>query len=231
MKQLSKKHVLDMLDVTLLDMSAPAEQFDEFLTGVKELGSVALCVQPCRVAEAASFVRASGIEVASVVGYPHGGSVTDIKAAEAARAVADGATELDMVVNLQAVRRGDKQFVIDDIKAVVDAAAGHKVKVIVEAPLLSVAEKELVCAAIIDGGAAFIKTCTGVASNWADVEDVAMFRKLLPENIYIKASGKVNGLERLTELYNAGARRFGLLLSQAREILDQCSEGVKSAES
>ena len=112
-----------MLDVTLLDMTAPAEQFDEFLTGVKEIRSVALCVQPCRVVEAASFVCASGIEVASVVGYPHGGSVTDIKAAEAERAVEDGATELDMVVNLQAVRRGDKQFVIDDIKAVVNAAA------------------------------------------------------------------------------------------------------------
>ena len=219
---LTKARVAKMLDVTLLDMTAEAAAFGQFLRDVKELDPATACVQPCRVAEVASFLDGSGIGVASVVAFPAGGAVPDIKAAEAARAVADGATELDMVLNLAAVRKLDEPAVIADIKAVVDAASGHTVKVIVEAPLLSAEEKELVCGAIAEAGAAFIKTCTGFASNFADPADVATFRELLPDRVSIKASGKVGTFERLAELYAAGARRFGVLASQARDILAGC---------
>ena len=222
---LTKASVAKMLDATLLDMTAEAAAFGQFLRDVKELRPATACVQPCRVAEAAAFLAGTGIGVASVVAFPAGGSVSETKAAEAARAVADGATELDMVVNLAAVRKLDQGAVVADIGAVVDAAAGRPVKVIVEAPLLSEEEKGLVCRAIAEAGAAFIKTCTGVASNFADPADIAIFRKLLPDRVSIKASGKVGTPERLAELHAAGARRFGVLASQARDILAGCPEG------
>jgi len=130
-----------------------------------------------------------------------------------------------MVVNLAAVRKLDQAAVVADIGAVVDAAAGRPVKVIVEAPLLSEQENVLVCRAIAEAGAAFIKTCTGFASNFADPLDIATFRRLLPDRVSIKASGKVGSFERLAELHHAGARRFGVLASQARDILAGCPGG------
>ena len=221
---LSKKRVAEMLDVTFLDMTAPAEEFEKFLTIVKSIAPIAVCVHPCRVAETASFLKGMGIGIASVVSFPSGASTPQIKAAETACAISDGATELDMVVNLANIRDRNKKATVKDIESVVQAAKGYPVKVIVEAPLLSEDEKILVCEAIVQAGAPFIKTCSGFASNFADPEDVKMFRELLPKDVSIKASGKVGSFDRLNELYDAGARRFGVLASQANEILDHCSK-------
>ena len=211
-----------MLDMTFLDMTAEEGAFDQFLREGIGLAPAALCVQPCRVGQTASAVELCGTGVASVVGFPAGGSTAAIKAAEARQAVEDGATELDMVVNLAQVRKRCKSAVLEEVSRVVEAGRGVTVKVIVEAPLLSADEKHLVCEAIVEGKAHFIKTCTGFASNWADAQDIHLFRELLPQDVSIKASGKIGTFERVAELYAVGARRFGVLVSQARDILGQC---------
>jgi deoxyribose-phosphate aldolase len=160
------------------------------------------CIPPCHVAAASEY--APTVEASTVVGFPHGQHVTELKCTEAHRAWEDGAAELDMVANVGAVVAGERETVRTDIAAVV-AAVPVPVKVIVEAPLLDGTQLRLACEAAREAGADFLKTATGFSEGGATVEDVERMSEYLP----VKASGGVGSWARAEAMFDAGAERIG----------------------
>ncbi|MCC7325921.1 MAG: deoxyribose-phosphate aldolase [Burkholderiales bacterium] len=174
------------------------------------------CVQPVwvRCAVAALGTTASG--VVSVVGFPHGCEHTRTKADAASRAVDDGATEIDMVIGIGALKGGDARFVAADIDAVVKASGGASVKVILETGILTDDEKRLACRLVRDAGAAFVKTSTGFhASGGATLADVALMRSEVGPQFGVKASGGIRTLADTRAMIDAGATRIGTSASIA----------------
>jgi deoxyribose-phosphate aldolase len=198
-----------VIDHTLLRPDALAGEVDRLCDEARRFAFHAVCVQPCWVARAARALSGSGVAVASVVAFPHGASVTAVKVAEAARAVADGAGELDLVANLGWIRAGDDRAVRDEVAAVVAAAGGHAlVKVILETALFSDERKAAAARAACAGGAAFVKTSTGFGSG-ATIEDVAVLRQAVGKNAGVKASGGIRTRAQALALLAAGATRLG----------------------
>ena len=168
------------------------------------------CVQPCWVALAARLLGDTHARIASVVAFPHGTSRTEIKAREAAAAWADGAREIDMVINFGALRSGEPATVAADIDAVVRSVPGIPVKVIIEAAALTDAEKKLACQLARDAGAAFVKTSTGFhPSGGATVADVRLMRTVVGATVGGKASGAIRTLADAQAMLDAGANRIG----------------------
>jgi deoxyribose-phosphate aldolase len=168
-----------------------------------------VCVNPVHVAKVAQLVAGTDLLVVTVVGFPLGASVPAVKAFECARAVADGAHEIDMVVNIGALKAADRYAVREDIRAVVDAAGERLVKVILETSLLDDGEKRLGCALAEEAGAAFVKTSTGFAGGGATSHDVALLRAAVGDRLGVKASGGIRELALARELLAAGADRLG----------------------
>jgi deoxyribose-phosphate aldolase len=168
------------------------------------------CVQPCWVKLAAESVQGTDARVASVVGFPHGCERSDAKAQEARLAAADGAGEIDMVMNFGALRSGLADAVLADIAAVVRAVPGIPVKVILETTALTDDEKRLACRLAVDAGAAFVKTSTGFhPSGGASVHDVQLLRAAVGPAIGVKASGGIRSLADALAMIDAGANRIG----------------------
>jgi len=168
------------------------------------------CVQPCWVALAARLLGDTDACIASVVAFSHGTSRTEIKAREAAAAWADGAREIDMVINFGALRSGEPATVAADIDAVVRSVPGIPVKVIIEATALTDAEKKLACQLARDAGAAFVKTSTGFhPSGGATVADVRLMRSVVGATVGVKASGGIRTLADVQAMLDAGANRIG----------------------
>ena len=167
-----------------------------------------VCVNAIYVPLAASLLQDTGIDVCCVVGFPLGSATTYTKVCEAREAVATGATELDMVVSLGALKSGNWRYVENDIAAVVQAASPHLVKVIIETCLLTLQEKELACYVAQKAGAAFVKTSTGFSTAGATVDDVQLMHATVP-NMRIKASGGIRDLETARAMILAGANRLG----------------------
>jgi len=203
-----------VIDHTLLRPDAGPDEIDRLCEEARRHGFHAVCVQPCWVARAARALAASGVGVASVVAFPHGASLSGTKAAEAARAVADGATELDMVASLGSIRAGDDAAVTADVAEVVAAARGIPVKVILETSLFSDEHKAAAARAAVAGGAAFVKTSTGFAGA-ATVADVALLRAAVGAAVGVKASGGIRTRAQALELLAAGASRLGTSASVA----------------
>ena len=178
-----------------------------------------VCVKPCDVALAARLLAESDVAVGTVIGFPHGGSTTAVKAAEARQAVADGATELDMVINIGALRSGKHDLVRDEIAAVV-AAAGDRahVKVILENAYLNQEEKVLACQLAEAAGAAYVKTSTGFAPTGVTVEDIKLMRATVGPRVQVKAAHGIRSLEAILEIIDAGATRVGA--TATAKILD-----------
>ena len=179
-----------------------------------------LCVKPCHNSLAAQTLAGSGVLVGAVVGFPHGADVTAIKAAQARAAVADGADELDMVLNIGALRDGDLDFLRLDIRAVVEAAQGRCVKVIFECALLDRAQKIAACQVAEQAGANFVKTSTGFAASGATIQDVQLMRQTVGPQMQVKASGGIRSLQDALAMIQAGATRLGT--SATAGILDNC---------
>ena len=174
------------------------------------------CVQPGWVRAAAEALAGSGALVASVVGFPHGCEPGEVKARAAAVAVRDGAREIDMVIQLGLLKEGDRKAVADDIRAVVLAVPGIGVKAIIEARVLSDAEKTLACRIALDCGAAFVKTSTGFhPSGGATTADVRLMRAAVGPGIGVKASGGIRTLADALAMLEAGANRLGTSASAA----------------
>jgi deoxyribose-phosphate aldolase len=169
-----------------------------------------VCVKPCDVALAARLLKESDVAVGTVIGFPHGSSTTSVKVAEARKALEDGATELDMVINIGALRYGKLDLVRDEISAVVDAARGRAcVKVILENAYLTTEEKITACQLAEVAGADFVKTSTGFAPTGVTVDDIKLMRATVGPRVQVKAAHGIRTLDAILEIIDAGATRVG----------------------
>lgn len=199
-----------MIDHTLLRADATQAEIMKLTEEAKKYTFASVCVNPTWVAYAAEQLSGTEVKVCTVIGFPLGAATSAVKAWEAKDAIANGATEVDMVINIGALKDGNAELVEKDIRAVVEAAAGKAlVKVIIETCLLSDEEKVLACKLAVKAGADFVKTSTGFSTGGATPEDVALMRKTVGEHTGVKASGGVRSLEDMKRMIEAGATRIG----------------------
>ncbi|MBP7294513.1 MAG: deoxyribose-phosphate aldolase [Acidobacteria bacterium] len=200
-----------MIDHTILKPDAVRDDIVKLAREALQYGFAAVCVNACWVPLVAEILRGSAVKTCAVVGFPLGAMVTELKVAEARRAIADGAAEVDMVINVGALKGGEMDFVESDIRAVVQAAReqGAIVKVILETCLLSRDEKVTACLLSKKAGAHFVKTSTGFASGGATVADVRLMRETVGDALQVKASGGIRNYSTAVEMIQAGATRIG----------------------
>lgn len=199
-----------MIDHTLLKADAGRAAIIKLAEEAKQYGFASVCVNPTWVKTAAEVLKESPVKVCTVIGFPLGASAPEVKAFEAAHAISEGAGEVDMVINIGALKDGDDDFVRRDIAGVVQAAAGRAlVKVIIETCLLT--DEEIVRASklSVEAGADFVKTSTGFSTGGATVEAVELMRKTVGPNVGVKASGGVRSLADAEAMIKAGATRLG----------------------
>ena len=203
--------VSGMIDHTLLKPDASRADIETLCREAAEFRFATVCVNPVWVALAAARLKGSGVGVCSVVGFPLGAAVADVKNYETRRAIFDGATEIDMVINIGALKSGDLRTAERDIEAVVEPCrqCGVVSKVIIEAALLSDDEKIAACTLARAAGADFVKTSTGFASGGATAADVALMRRVVGAEMGVKAAGGVRDLAGLKAMVAAGASRVG----------------------
>ncbi|MDQ1658526.1 MAG: deoxyribose-phosphate aldolase [Cryptosporangiaceae bacterium] len=207
--------VAKMIDHSLLRPELTADEVAAGCALAARLRVASVCVRPCDVLPAVHQLRGTGVEVGTVVGFPHGSTATEIKAAEAALAVAQGASEIDMVVNIGWLRSGKIAAVEADIRAVVGAAGGALVKVILENAYLDREQKVAGCEAAERAGARFVKTSTGFAPGGATMEDLELMRASVSPAVSVKAAGGVRTLDVLLAMANVGVTRFGATATEA----------------
>ena len=200
-----------LVDHTLLKPEATESDIKKLCREAIEFGFASVCVNPSWVKKAAEFLRGSKVPVCTVIGFPLGATLSDVKAYEARRAIFNGAREVDMVINIGALKSGDDCAVEDDIRAVAHAAHenGVLLKVIIETALLTDEEKVRACLASKNAGADFVKTSTGFAKGGATVADIALMRRVVGKDLGVKASGGVKGIEDAKAMVEAGATRIG----------------------
>ncbi|HWQ10718.1 MAG TPA: deoxyribose-phosphate aldolase [Holophaga sp.] len=206
------------IDHTLLKAVGTEAQVRELCSEARRAGFASVCVNPVWVPLAARELSGCDVLVCTVIGFPLGANRPETKAAEARLAVAQGAAEVDMVMNLGAAKAGDWAAVEADIRTVVDAAGAAKVKVILETCYLAEEEKVLACEAALRAGARFVKTSTGFGTGGATVEDIRLMRRTVGDRMQVKASGGVRTCQDALALLGAGADRIGASASLA--ILD-----------
>ncbi len=198
------------IDHTLLKPEATAEAIVKVCREALEHHFFSVCVNPYYVPLVAEQLAGSDVKVCCVVGFPLGANTAQSKAAEAAQAVADGATEIDMVINVGALKSGQKDVVAADISAVVAALKGKALlKVIIETCLLTDDEKVLACQLAKAAGADFVKTSTGFSTGGATVEDIALMRQTVGPDMGVKASGGIRDYDKAVAMIEAGATRIG----------------------
>lgn len=199
-----------LIDHTLLKPDATEEQIRKLCEEAKTNQFMSVCVNPYWVPFCAEQLKGSDVKVCTVIGFPLGANRTEIKAVEAEDAIDRGAAEVDMVINVGALKSGKYDVVLSDIKAVVDASAGRAlVKVIIETGLLTDAEKVKACELAKKAGADFVKTSTGFGAGGATVADVALMRQTVGPEMGVKASGGVRDYESTIAMVRAGATRIG----------------------
>ncbi len=217
-----------MIDHTLLKPEASESDIKKLCSEAIQFGFASVCVNPSWVKKAAEFLRGSSVPVCTVIGFPLGATLPDVKAYEARRSIFNGAREVDMVINIGALKSGDDCAVEDDIRPVREAAHenGVLLKVIIETALLSDEEKVRACLASKNAGADFVKTSTGFAKGGATAADVSLMRRTVGSALGVKASGGVKGIEDARAMFEAGATRIGA--SVGVKIAQEAS-GVKSS--
>ncbi len=213
------------IDHTLLKPEATADQVRTLCSEVREFHFASACVNPSYVPLAAELLAGSGAVVCTVIAFPLGASLPELKAYETRSLIDKGANEIDMVINLGALKGGDVSLALSDVQAVVTAAAGQaKVKVILETALLTQAEKVLGCLVSKAAGADFVKTSTGFQLGGASVDDVALMRRVVGQGMGVKASGGIRTLKDAQAMIAAGANRLGT--SAGVSILGEVLQGA-----
>ena len=197
------------IDHTILKPETTQEQVEKILSEAKEYDFASVCVNPTWVSLAAESLKDSDVKVCTVIGFPLGANTSAVKAFETEDAIANGADEIDMVINVGALKAGNDALVLDDIKAVVDASGDKLVKVIIEACLLTDDEKVRACQLSKEAGADYVKTSTGFSPGGATVADVALMRKTVGPDMGVKASGGARSYEDAIAFIEAGASRIG----------------------
>lgn len=216
-------------DHTVLRAYTPTDMVRRFVEEAIQYGAASVCVNPIHVPYVAELLRGTGINTCTVIGFPLGANKPAVKAYEAKLAVEDGATEVDMVLNIGALKDNNYALVYRDIKGVVDAAAGlAAVKVIIETCYLS--SKEIVAASLLveQAGADYVKTSTGFGTDGARVQDVKLIRSVVSDKIKIKASTNVNTREDAKKMVAAGAVRLGTSRTPQIVTGDNNKKGVSS---
>ncbi|MDP6626382.1 MAG: deoxyribose-phosphate aldolase [Methanopyri archaeon] len=204
------------IDHTLLKPDATTEQIRKLCEEAIQYDFASVCVNPANVKQAADLVKGSNVKVTTVIGFPLGATTPTTKAIETRDAIANGANEIDMVINVGALKSGDDDLVRRDIEAVVEAAQGQAiVKVILETALLNKDEKVRGCLLAKMAGADFVKTSTGFGPSGATVEDIALMRATVGPDMGIKASGGIRDTETAKAMIAAGATRIGASASVA----------------
>jgi len=223
MATISERALAATIDHAILKPELTRDQVDAELDIAAEWGVFSVCVRPSDIPHAVERLAGTGVAVGTVIGFPHGTTSTVAKVAEVRQALADGATEVDMVINIGWLRSGFDDAVVDDIRAVVDAASGRIAKVILETALLD--EEQIARGSRLTevGGAAFVKTSTGFAGGGATVEHVQLMRANVGEAVQVKASGGVRSYADALAMLDAGATRLGtsgaaVILAEARRV-------------
>lgn len=199
-----------MIDHTLLKAEATKEQIEKLCAEAKQFNFASVCVNPTWVKRSSELLQGSDVLVCTVIGFPLGANTPAVKAFEAKDAIANGAKEVDMVINIGALKDKNYEHVQADIAAVVEAAKGRAlVKVIIEACLLTDEEKVKACELAVAAGADYVKTSTGFSTGGATAEDIALMRKTVGPELGVKASGGVRSLEDMKKMVEAGATRIG----------------------
>lgn len=199
-----------MIDHTLLKAEATKEQIETLCAEAKQFNFASVCVNPTWVKHSSELLQGSDVLVCTVIGFPLGANTPAVKAFEVKDAIANGAKEVDMVINIGALKDKNYELVQADISAVVEAAKGHAlVKVIIETCLLTDEEKVKACELAVAAGADYVKTSTGFSTGGATAEDIALMRKTVGPELGVKASGGVRSLEDMKKMVEAGATRIG----------------------
>lgn len=220
-------NIASMIDHTLLKPDATPDQIAQLCYEARKYGFASVCINPGHVKLCADLLRGSSVKVCTVIGFPLGATSPESKVYETETALRDGATEIDMVINIGALKGGDFTWVARDIRGVVETghAAGAIVKVIIETSLLTNDEKVKACLLAKEAGADFVKTSTGFAGGGATVEDVTLMRRTVGPEMGVKASGGVHNFEEAQSMVEAGATRIG---ASAGVKIVQGSQGQKS---
>ena len=203
------RDIARLIDHTILKPDATIEQVKKICEEAKEYKFASVCVNPHYVKLVSENLKDSGVKTTSVVGFPLGASKPKVKEFETKQAIIDGATEIDMVINIAALKNRNLDLVKEDILMVVRAAGVNVVKVIIETCLLTKEEKILACEIVKECGANFVKTSTGFSTGGATVEDVELMKKIVGDCLEIKASGGIRTLQDVKKFVKAGASRIG----------------------
>lgn len=202
-------NIADKIDHTMLKADATSDTVIRYCREAIQYGFASVCVNSCHAALVSRELSGTGIKTCCVVGFPLGAMSTAAKAFEARQAVADGAEEIDMVINIGAVKDQNWALTEDDIRAVVEASRPALVKVILETCLLTDEEKIRACESAVSAGAAFVKTSTGFSTGGATTADVALMKKTVAGRALVKASGGIRTPEEARAMLEAGADRIG----------------------
>ena len=210
---ITKEKMASLIDQTLLKPDATKDGIRRLCQEAMNYGFWSVCVNPSYISLAATILRDTEVKICSVVGFPLGANTPEVKALEAEKALRDGANEIDMVINLGALKSGDYELVKRDITYVVKQGIRFQrdtiVKVIIETGLLSDNEKALACQVVKESGANFVKTSTGINTRGATVQDVKFIRKIVGPEFGVKASGGIRTYGEAVKLIEAGANRIG----------------------
>ena len=207
---MDKKQLAKMIDHTILKPEATKKEIEKLCSEALEYNFASVCVNPTRVKEAYEILKDSDVKVCTVIGFPLGATTTNVKVFETKDAIENGATEVDMVINIGRLKEKDYDFVKEDIKNVVYAAKGKALtKVIIETCLLTDEEKVVACKLAKEAGADFVKTSTGFSTGGALKEDIKLMRETVGQELGVKASGGVRTLEDAEAMIENGATRIG----------------------
>ena len=203
------KNIASFIDHTLLSPDATEDDIEKLCEEAKEFSFAAVCINPSFVKLASERLKGSGVKVCTVVGFSLGAIPKEVKSYEAAKAIEEGADEIDMVANIGALKGKNFRLVYEDVRGVIEASKGKVIKVILEMGSLEKDEKIAGCVLTKAAGASYVKTSTGFGKGGATVEDVALIKEIVGSGMGIKASGGIRNLETAYSLIKAGATRLG----------------------
>ncbi len=215
-------HVAPLIDHTLLKPEATREEVKQLCEEARRFGFATVCLNSENIRLAAALLEGSSVKPIAVVGFPLGAGTSSAKAFETREAIRNGAQEIDMVINIGAIKSKDYLFALEDIRSVVGAAGRTPVKVILETSKLTRDEKVIACALSKAAGAAFVKTSTGFGGGGATAEDIQLMREVVGDDMGVKASGGVRTIDDVEAMVKAGANRIGASSSVA---IVQCERG------
>ena len=214
-----------MIDHTVLKADTPLETVKRICDEAMEYGFASVCINPCHVAYCADYLKDSDVNVCTVIGFPLGANTSAVKAFETKDAIANGADEIDMVMNIGALKDKNYDLVRDDVKAVVEAANGTLVKVILETCLLTEDEIKKACELCVEAKADYVKTSTGFSTRGATIEDVRIMKEAVHGKAKVKAAGGVRTPEEAEYMINLGVKRIGTSSAKALIKNEEVSGG------